>query len=271
MLTRKERLNQALKRVRLRFRGSKGGATPLFICGVQRSGTNMLLYSFNRHPLTECYYDNDDEAFEDYRLRDEETIRRLIARSRARAVVFKPIVDSQHARKILDRHEGARLIWIYRRPEDVVNSDMRRFPEARDLYRTLFEPETADWRSEELEPDAVETARRLWDRQLSDASSRAVCWWLRNRQLFRQRLDSSPAVRLVSYERLAGDPAGVLAGLCSHAGLEYDPAMARTIHPKSVRKNAPPDIDPEVMGLCEDLYARLAEADRQLVPSTQGG
>lgn len=81
MLTKRERINKAVKRFRLFVRASAGNARPAFIFGMQRSGTNMLIRSLGRHPDRECYYENDDEAFDNCVIRDADRINALVARS----------------------------------------------------------------------------------------------------------------------------------------------------------------------------------------------
>ena len=121
MLTRKERLYQAWKRLRL-LRRTRGHAEPLYLIGEQRSGTNMVHRILNRHPLTECYYESDDEAYDNYELRENAVIRALVQRSRADCVVFKPLCDIHRIHELLELVPGGKAVWIYRHYCDVINS-----------------------------------------------------------------------------------------------------------------------------------------------------
>ncbi len=257
MLTRKERLEKLWKRVRL-LRRPSGRASPVFICGMQRSGTNMLIRAFNRHSETECYYENDPEAFDNYVLRDEQTVQRLIRRSRAAVVFFKPIADSQHARRMLQTFDGLRVIWLYRWYEDAVNSALRNWKHHfRELQIMIEEPEAAGWRIEELDDEMWALLRHWYAKRISDASVRALLWCVRNQHFFRQRLQEEPRVHLVNYERLVQSPAKEMEWLCGLIGLRYEPSLAEGIHRRSVRKSPPPDIHPEIRALCDAMYRRL--------------
>ncbi len=242
------------------MRRPRGEGFPVFICGMQRSGTNMLIRAFNRHSETECYYENDPEAFDNYVLRDEETIRRLIRRSRAAAVFFKPIADSQHARRMLHAYEGLQIIWLYRWYEDAVNSALRNWKNHfRELEIIFEEPELARWRIEELDEQMWALLRRYYEQRVSDASVRALLWYVRNQHFFRQRLEEEPRVHVLNYERLVEAPGEELEWLCRRIGLRYEPRIAEGIHHRSVRKSPPPEIHPEIRALCDEMYGRLEE------------
>ena len=84
--------------------GAPGQAVPAFIFGEMRSGTNMLIRTLAKSRDTECFFENDKEAFNAYRLRDKKQVSKLVLDSRAKVVVFKPIADSQNARALLETH-----------------------------------------------------------------------------------------------------------------------------------------------------------------------
>ncbi len=218
----------------------------------------MLIRAFHRHSETECYYENDPEAFDNYVLRDVETIQRLIRRSRAAAVFFKPIADSQHVRRMLDTFGGLRVIWLYRWYEDAVNSALRNWKNHfRELQIMIDEPEAAGWRIEELDGEMWALLRHWYEKPISDASVRALLWCVRNQHFFRQRLEDDSRVHLVNYERLVQSPVVEVQWLCRAIGLRFEPRLVEGIHRRSVRKNPPPEIDPEIRALCDAMYQRL--------------
>ena len=53
----------------------------IFVCGCQRSGTNMLLDIAQQSPHTWIYNEGDRAAFDNFRLRESPRIERLIAKS----------------------------------------------------------------------------------------------------------------------------------------------------------------------------------------------
>ena len=78
-----------------------GTARPVFVVGVQRSGTNMLTHGLAMSPEFEVYNEGNRRAFANYRLRDDH-IAALVSRSRHCYVLFKPLVDSHRIRELLD-------------------------------------------------------------------------------------------------------------------------------------------------------------------------
>ena len=97
MITKRERLEKALKQLWNNVVGTRGAAVPVLIFGEQRSGTNMLLRCFGRCRNTAMYNETDYDAFVDYELRSLEVIRRLVADSPASHVVLKPTADGNRA------------------------------------------------------------------------------------------------------------------------------------------------------------------------------
>ena len=61
-----------------------------FLCGVQRSGTNMIMNILDRSWKTQVFHESDPRAYLDYEMRPDETIRRLFLGSPAKSVIFKP-------------------------------------------------------------------------------------------------------------------------------------------------------------------------------------
>ncbi|HNQ22077.1 MAG TPA: hypothetical protein PKK06_03185 [Phycisphaerae bacterium] len=261
MLTRKQQVQKTWRRVALRLRAPAGTAVPLFILGAQRSGTNMLLDVLQPCPWTECYNETDEEAFDNYVLHPADVVLRLIRRSHARVVVFKPICDSQNARTLLDLHPRARAVWIYRRWPDVVNSALRNFTEHnRYLHYMLHEPRVARWRLQNVDAQCLQLVERFYKQGVSEASARALIWYLRVYQYFQQDLPSDPRTMLLSYEQTVQEPHAHLPRLFAACGLSYEERFARPLFTTSVGRHAAPEIDPEIAALCDEMYARLEAA-----------
>ena len=263
MLTRRQRLRKAYKRLRNRLAARPAASIPVFICGEQRSGTNFLMNVLERCRETECFHENDEDAFDNYRLRDGNTLERLIDRSGARIVAFKPICDSQNLGALLARFPQARALWAFRRYQDVVNSSLRNFTQHREyLDLMLHRPDVAKWRVENVTPDDMALVRRFYDRGVSDASARALIWYLRNRLFFQQGCDTDPRVRLTRYEDLVTDPRGSFATIFAFLGMSDNPAAWRIAFNSSLGRNDPPELDPDIAELCDLLHARLLDIYR---------
>jgi hypothetical protein len=224
----------------------------------------MLLTCLGQSPQIECRNENDPAAFSNYRLRDHATIRRLILRSRAGWVVFKPICDSQWATRILEAFPDGRAIWVYRHYTDVVNSSLRQFKEhARYLHYILHDRKTAGWRAESVSDADMTLIREHYARGISDPSARALIWYLRNVQFFQQRLDFDDRIRLACYEAIVRAPETELGVLFAHLGIEAGRRLAHSVFRTSIHKHDPPVVDPLIATLCDGLFNRLAAARAQ--------
>ena len=258
MLTRSQRIAKWTRRARLTFRNADRPAQPVFVFGSQRSGTNVTLEVIGKCPETEVYPENDDEAYVNYRLRSHAEVDKLIQRSRAKVVVFKPIADSQNARRILTDHRNGLAIWVYRHYSDVVNSALREFSEHRKyLYYMLNDPRTADWRVEGVPTETMNTVQRFHGAGVSDASARALIWWIRNQHFFLQELQSRDDTRLLRYESMVQKPNEVFKEIFDFLSIPFHRRLIRSIHGMSLAKHPPQDIDPEIRALCEACLDKL--------------
>ena len=85
-------------------------AVPVFIVGVQRSGTTMLGECLEMNPEVRHYPEHDGRAFQDFILRGEDTIDGLVRRCPHKLVVFKPLTDSHRVRDLIARLGNGKAI-----------------------------------------------------------------------------------------------------------------------------------------------------------------
>ena len=263
MLTRSERIHKTVKRVKLQLRHKAAPAYPGFVLGCQRSGTNMMMGILDASPETECYNESDEEAFDNYLLRDLNLVATLTAKSAAKITFFKCILSSQHARTLLDRNPTGKILWMFRRYEDVVNSNLKQFSNHTDEIKwMLFEPEKAGWRADNVAPEDMAMTRHFWEKGISDASARALMWVLRNRLLFRQGLETDPRVIAVDYDHLVTNPEPTVATVFKFLDLRFEPQFVKSVHSGSVRKDPAPEIDPELIEIAEEVWKHLSAIAR---------
>lgn len=258
MLPKITRITKLTKKLRLRVTGYPGHAIPVFIFGEMRSGTNMLMDILSRCADAECYNETDEEAFRDYRIRDSAQIKKLIARSYAKVVCFKPTADSQIALDILNTYEHSKAIWIYRRYQDAVNSALKIWTQHNEyLHKVLYESESAGWRSENISNKMASMIEHYYTIGMSERSARALIWYVRNSMFFLQRLDRDKRVMLANYERIVRDPAGEFAKITNFLGITQCNKAATKVFSTSVDKEPFGSIDPEISQHCENLFAKL--------------
>jgi hypothetical protein len=224
----------------------------------------MLIRSLNKTIVTECYYETDREAFRECRLKSFPEITHLIEKSYAQAVIFKPICDSQNAEEILKTYPRGRGLWIFRGYHDVINSGLKRFRYHKErIYRILYKPESAGWLSENIEDEKMALLRYYYERGVSDASARALLWYITNYHFFRQELHKHKRVLLINYEKVVIDPSVEFQKIADFLDIEFGNKMIEGISTRSIKKDAPPHIDPEIETLCASLLSGLHECMNQ--------
>jgi hypothetical protein len=232
----------------------------LFVGGVQRSGTNMLMDVLERSLETAVFHERDPRAFRDYMMLPPSVIHRLVDESPARCVVIKALCESQDLAQLLRDFSPAKGIWSLRRYEDMVNSHVRSWPgEAKTMHRLVADRNSMKWRGRGMTDETYATISRLHYPGMDDWSAAALFWYLRNVLFFEQGLDRDPRIRVVKYETLVSTPDQEFREIFSFLGLVYSRRVAAVVHSKSIRKNAPPRIDPAIREVCDALTARFDE------------
>lgn len=231
----------------------------VFLAGVPRSGTNLLMSVLDRNFHTAVFREGDPRAFEDFELRPPEVIRRLYHSAHAPLVVFKALLDAHDLRALGAVYTGPRFIWVFRHYDDVVNSNMRRWSHGNYLDRLVADPAAAGWRGAGMTAQTLDTVRRHYHGGINQATAQALFWYYRSQLLFDQSLDRDPACHLIHYEAYVRAPEASTERLCRFLDVPYAPFMIRPVRTSSIGKDATPDIEPEVRRLCDGMYARLLD------------
>ncbi len=245
-----------------RFRHAVGPSPPsvvtVFVVGMQRSGTNMLMEAFERSRETAVFHDFDGRAFDQYLLRETATIRRLTTTCGAPFVVYKALFETADLADLLADHAPARAVWIVRRPDDVVNSVVRSFGDlAPQVAKIVAGEDDGQRHGRNLGADTVATLRRCWHPHVDGHNAAALLWYSRNIGFFDRGFDHNEAVRVVRYEAVASDPTTTLHRLCDWLGMAWRPRMAGHVHARSVGRHPAPPLEPAVRDLCETLWERF--------------
>jgi Sulfotransferase domain len=246
-------------------RGVEAGLSiPVFLVGVQRSGTNMVVRGLERSPDVEVHNENDRRVFRRYELRSLAVVREVVERSRARYTLFKPLCDSHRTDELLglDTTMPARAIWAYRGMEGRVRSSLAKF---RDHNLTVLADVAAGrsldrWQAQGIRPDTLELIRSFdWERT-SPASASALFWYVRNRLLFDLGLTDRPDLVVVSYRDLVGNPREAIEPVLNLLDLRYSDELISHIDARETTSSVratPLDIDPRIRAVCADLEDQL--------------
>ncbi len=234
------------------------GRQVVFVGGVQRSGTNMLMDALERSLETAVFHEKDPRAFSDYMMLAPPVIHRLVDASPARCVILKALCELQDLTKLLEDFAPAKVLWSVRRYEDMVNSHVRSWPgEAKTMDKLVANRNSMRWRGRGMSDETYATISRLHHPGLDDWSAAALFWYLRNVLFFEQGLDRDPRVRLVRYESLVRTPDQEFRRIFDFLGLDYSRRIAASVHARSIRKNATPPIEPGIREICGALTARF--------------
>lgn len=241
----------------------------VFVSGVHRSGTNMMMRVLERSIDTDVFHESDSRAFHHYMMRGDHDIRQLITISPSRRPVFKALHEAHKLRSLMESFSPSRSIWIYRHFDDVVNSITSRWPGLRNMMDEIVtRDDTGVWRGLGMTWQTRRLLASLYHENMNDASINALFWYQRNQLLFDQKLQSSQDCMLINYERLACEPADTTRSICRFLDIAYSSYMHGLVHARSIGKRSTPLIEPTVREFCEDLYERLLEASesREYLP-----
>jgi len=257
-----ERIPAAIRRARWRLRhDNRPNAVPVFLVGVQRSGTNMLTRGLERAPEFEVHNENDRQAFVRFRLKNPAVIRGIVERSKHAFVLFKPLCDSHRTHVLLDalRTPSSGLaIWAYRSYQGRVRSSVAKFGDSnrRALRRIAEGTGSHLWQAGGLSEASLELIRRFDYDRVSPESAAALFWFVRNSLYFDLGLDGRSDVALASYDATIEDPRGSMRALCEFLGLPFREELIEGIEPRH-RGSPGLEIDPGVRERCEELQSAL--------------
>jgi hypothetical protein len=241
-----------------------GTARAVFLVGVQRSGTNMLVRGLERAPEVEVRNENDSDAFHRFQLRSDDVVAGLVKGSRHQIVLFKPLCDSHRLPHLLDDLGLAAPagLWAYRDVEGRVRSALAKFGTANleALQQIVATGGEGMWQARGLTGDDVEELRSLDPSTMSPATACACFWWLRNRIFFRLQLDQRQDVLLTSYQRFLDDPEASMRRVCEHLAFPYRPELIAHVERRASPTRAAIDIALPVRRRCDELSEQLAAA-----------
>ena len=122
----------AKRRWRRRHGVTAGEARPVYLVGLQRSGTNMLVRGLDEAPEVEARNENDQTVFRRFRLRGDDVLLGTVGRSRHRVVLVKPICDSHRVDELLALPTAVpgRALWMWRDVDDRARSEVAKFGDA---------------------------------------------------------------------------------------------------------------------------------------------
>ena len=242
------------------------------ILGIQRSGTSMLYWIFERDLATKVYRESSELSSQDkvekIRLDPLPLVKKRFDRQRASLVVFKPLVESQLAHDLFDAIPGARALWAYRHYQDVASSNLKAFGMdngVKDL-QPFVRNDPANWRSQNSSEETREIIRSFFSEDMNPYDAAALFWWARCRLFFDLGLDSHPRVMLCRYEDLVTEPSLTMRRIYTFLGRQYPgDQIIRDVNPQSIGKGRTSKLSQDIESLCTDLLVRLDQVNNPAI------
>ena len=230
----------------------------VFVAGMQRSGTNMVMDVLERSFRTDVYHETDPRAFHRFEMRPEPVIHQLAARSHALVVVIKALCELDLLPKLMESFAPARTLWVLRSSDDVVNSatrSFRNFPAQ--IARLVHDRNSNQWRGRGMSDETHGRLADLYHEGMNEPTAAALTWYYRNILFFENGFDQDGRALLVSYEKLVTEPDTEFKRIFRFLEIPYSSWISRIVFASSVQRRPPPAIDPGVKELCSDLTQRF--------------
>jgi hypothetical protein len=239
-----------------------GSATPVFVFGAQRSGTNLLVRSLDDSPEFQVYNESNRKAFELYHLRSDPDVRRLVLRTQLPYVLFKPLCDSHRAVDLLDglgTSTHPRAIWAYRDFEGRARSAVAKFGDSNlSVLREFAAGRSADhWQVQGLSDPHKLLVRSLPLGEFNAESGAALFWYLRNSLFFDLGLADRDDVLLLSYNHYLRAPDVTVSALSRFLGTAATLPRNRSVKPRPSTYRSAFELHPAILDLCTQLQLRL--------------
>jgi hypothetical protein len=239
-------------------------AQHVFVAGMQRSGTNLLMDVLDASVDTQVFHETDPRAFERYEMRDLAVIQQLAQRCPAPVFVIKALCELDRIKPLMDSFAPARTLWVVRDWRDSANSAIKSFGNFVPQWKRLSQGDDSDWRGRGMSPATRELLAAMYRPDASEAEGAAMMWFYRNALFFEQQLAADPRVRVVFYEDLVRHPMPEVAAVYVFLGLQgFNQRVAGRIHARSVKNRSPEGIAPAVAELCDELLARFRALQRR--------
>jgi hypothetical protein len=209
-------------------------------------------------------YGKSVDEHRQWRWRPYDEINSILTRQKAPLLIAKPLVESQHATKLLEQFPDAKIIWAYRNYRDVASSSLVKFGPDTTLYNlsAVLDPNrSSHWYSENLSDATRSIVARYFDRNRPIYDLKALGWYVRNSLFFQLGLDSNLRVTLCKYEDLAANPNKVMSRLYAFLDAPYPgPRIVSHIHCDSVSKGRDVQVHEDIRALCDQMLRNLDDA-----------
>ncbi|WP_417566829.1 sulfotransferase family protein [Marinobacter sp.] len=232
-------------------------ARPVFILGSGRSGTDIVSHCLNKGWDVELINEDNPKAFDNWRLKSLEAVEDAVDSSKARLVLFKPIVETLRANEFLAKFQSAAVVFVVRNPHDAINSMARFFGESQvRAVKSWVETDFSRQPQAPIELREFIASHCHADLSIEDASG--LYWLLYNSAYSFLDLQSDSRVTMIRYENLVQKPEETMRDVCNFLGMKWSPSMTEEVYGGSVGKNRTPDLSPAIEKRCLEVWQWLS-------------
>ena len=229
----------------------------VFVGGMQRSGTNMLMDILEKSYTTDVYHERDTRAFDNYQMREEAVIQQLSERSKAPRFIIKSLCELQNLDTLMNSFQPAKTIWIVRDYHDVVASMLKSFGNQEKQVLRILKENSSEWLGQGMTDITRDELMGMAEPGMGDAPASAMQWYFRNVLFFDQKFEVNKNILLISYEELVGQPETQVKKICQFIGIEYHARMIKGIFSSSINRRKQPEINLQMNVLCDALQLKL--------------
>jgi hypothetical protein len=204
-------------------------AIPIFIIGMQRSGTNFLFWNLEKDKRFESYNEDNPKAFTQFRLTSPENTLELIRNCKKEYIVFKSISDSRVVDALLEI-PNAKILWVLRDLESVVKSNVYEFgveileKSQKRLSRLVGKEDMAEeWNSDFCNSNRFSEMQNMLFGYMKmitlPADALALEWINVNLKYFIFNLQDNTNVKVVSYSNFKNNPEKEFSDISNFLGI----------------------------------------------------
>ena len=246
---------------------SPGQQSIIFVAGCQRSGTTIMMDTFDKDLNTRCFGETSElsslDTKDGLRLNPLPMIKGELDKVKAPFIVAKPLVESQNLPQLLDYFENSKAVWIFRHYKDVASSNLKFLGldnGIKDL-KPIVENEPGNWRAEKVSDPVRKTISRFYSPDMNPYDAAALFWYVRNSLLFDLALNEDSRILMVKYEDFVVQPQKTMQGIYRHASQMYPKGgIATSTNSKSIQKGSAIELSPEVERINQEMLDRLESA-----------
>jgi len=241
----------------------------LFIFGCQRSGTTATLNYFKSRKDIKAFDEHGDIIhFENHnydgkyvlRLCEINKLINIIDKQKEDKIVIKPLVESQHAKHILESVPDSTSIWMYRNPKDVAASMISKWGKRAgdDFIHAILNNSEQNWRNEQVDNQTRELVKYINNqiKNLTPADKSGIFWYVRNQFFFSQTLHKNPKIVRIKYKHLV-ERKKYLYNRLNSIDFNIEEMDMSIYNRNSINKGRHIKLNPIIHQLCFDLLKRL--------------